>query len=87
LERRVRALDAFFEHHSERIRVLAAMALPAEGGPPGSVLDECLTVACGEGGLRLLRLQRPGRKPLDAAEFLRGFALPAGTVLACPATS
>jgi methionyl-tRNA formyltransferase len=45
------------------------------------VLDAALTVACGEGGLRLTRLQRAGRAALDAAAFLRGFPLPAGTML------
>jgi len=92
LERRVRALDpwpgAFFERSSERIRVHAAIDLPGPaGGRPGTVLDERLTVACGEGVLRLLRLQRPGRAPLEASAFLRGFPLPPGTVLPCPATS
>jgi methionyl-tRNA formyltransferase len=55
--------------------------------PPGTVLDDRLAVACGAGVLRPLRLQRPGRGPLDAAAFLRGFPIPAGTLLPCPATS
>ena len=38
-------------------------------------------LACGEGALRLAKLQRPGRGPVDADAFLRGFALPPGTVL------
>jgi len=92
LERRVRALDpwpgAFFETGGERIRVHAAMELPGPaGGVSGTVLDEHLTVACGEGVLRLLRVQRPGRAVLDAAAFLRGFPISPGTVLPCPATS
>ena len=92
LERRVRALDpspgAFFETGSERIRVHAAVELPGPaGGVPGTVLDEQLTIACGEGVLRLLRLQRPGRAPLEAPAFLRGFPIAPGTVLPCPATS
>ena len=40
---------------------------------PGTVLDDRLTIACGEGALRLLTVQRPGKAPLGAAEFLRGF--------------
>ena len=40
-----------------------------------------LTVACGEGAVQLLELQRAGKKPMTAAELLRGFALPAGTRL------
>ena len=92
LERQVRAFDpwpgAFFFARDERIRVLAAEAEPrAAGAEPGTVLDERLTIACGEGVLRPLGLQRPGRAPLDTAALLRGFALPPGTRLPCPATS
>ena len=92
LERRVRAFDpwpgAFFEIGKERIRVYAAIDLPGPAGAvPGTVLDERLLIACGEGALRLLRLQRSGRTPLDAPDFLRGFAISPGTVLPCPATS
>jgi methionyl-tRNA formyltransferase len=92
LERRVRALDpwpgAYFEHDGASIRVLAAAALAhATGDPPGTVLDDRLAIACGSGVLRLLRLQRPGRVPLDASEFLRGYPIPPGKILPCPATS
>src|SRR5207244_5345518 len=91
LERQVRAFDpwpgAYFCGGGERIRVLAAEAAAAPTAPPpGMVLDERLTVACGEGALRPLRVQRPGRTALDTAALLRGFALPPGTVLPCPAT-
>jgi methionyl-tRNA formyltransferase len=84
LERRVRALNPWpgtvFTHAGEAIRVLAAE--PAEGeGAPGQVLDHAATIACGRGALRLLRLQRPGRGPLPAADFLRGFPLAPGTLL------
>jgi methionyl-tRNA formyltransferase len=48
---------------------------------PGEVLDERLTVACGDGALRLTRLQRPGGRPLAGAEFLRGFEVPPGSRL------
>jgi len=92
LERRVRALDpwpgAFFDSGSERIQVQAAIALPGPaGGVPGTVLDDRLSIACGEGVLRPLRLQRPGRASLEAQAFLRGLPIPPGTVLPCPATS
>jgi methionyl-tRNA formyltransferase len=56
-------------------------------GAAGTVLDAAPTIACGTGALRLATLQRPGRAPLDGAAFLRGLALPPGTVLPCPATS
>jgi methionyl-tRNA formyltransferase len=92
LERQVRAFDpwpgAWFEGGGERIRVSRAAAEPAlVNVPPGTVLDDRLAVACGAGVLRPLRLQRPGRGPLDAAALLRGFPIPAGTQLPCPATS
>ncbi len=92
LERRVRALapwpGAFFETRGERIRVLTAIDLPGPaGGRPGTVLDDRLTISCGEGVLRLLRLQRPGRGALEASAFLRGFPIGPGTMLPCPATS
>jgi methionyl-tRNA formyltransferase len=90
LERQVRAFDprpgAFFTMHGERFRVFAAEVLPAAANQlPGMVLDESLAVACGEGALRPLRLQRPGRTPQETAAFLRGYPIPAGTVLPCPA--
>jgi len=46
---------------------------------PGTVLDDRLTIACGEGALRILELQRAGRQAMKADEFLRGTPLPAGT--------
>ena len=50
-------------------------------GAPGQVLDNCLTVACGEGAVRLLELQRAGKQPMPAEEFLRGAAILAGSWL------
>jgi methionyl-tRNA formyltransferase len=84
LERAVRALSpspgVWFEHAGERIKVLQA-GVVAACGLPGTVLDDAPTVACGDGALALLRLQRPGRKPLDGEAFLRGYPLPPGTRL------
>ena len=87
LARQVRAFapwpGAWFDHGKEQIKVLAALPAPRVGdAPPGTVQDDMLTVACGEGALRLLRVQRPGRASMDVASLLRGFALPAGTLLA-----
>ncbi|QLH38905.1 MAG: methionyl-tRNA formyltransferase [Defluviicoccus sp.] len=48
---------------------------------PGTVLDDRLTVACGDGALRPRLLQRPGRGPTETSAFLRGYPLPAGLVL------
>ncbi len=84
IERTVRAFDpapgAFFDAGGARIRVLRGEV--AEGaGAPGTVLDDDLTVACGGGALRPLRVQRQGKDPMAAADLLRGFAIPAGTIL------
>jgi methionyl-tRNA formyltransferase len=78
----IRALSpapgAWTEAKGERLKILYAE--PAEGaGAPGEVLDDRLTVACGSGALRLVRLQRAGRAVVTANELLRGFALPRGT--------
>jgi len=86
LERRVRACDprpgAWFEAAGTRVKALAAeLVETSAAAPPGRVLDDRLTVACGEGALRPTRLQRAGGAELAAAEFLRGFPLPAGTLL------
>lgn len=86
LERRVRAFQplpgAWCEAAGSRIKVLAARVLSGAGQAPGTVVDDALTVACGEGALRLERVQREGKAPADAAAFLRGFAVPAGSRLA-----
>lgn len=92
LKRQIRAFDpwpgAYFMASGERIRALAATVEPRQPTAiPGTVLDDDLSVACGEGVLRPTRLQRAGRAALDTAAFLRGFAIPAGMVLPCPATS
>lgn len=72
--------EAEINGRNERIKVLKSE--PAEGaGEAGTVLDDRLMVACGTGAVRLLKLQKAGGKPLEAAEFLRGTALPKGTRL------
>lgn len=65
---------------TERIKVLRTK-LADGSGTPGEVLDDRLTVACGDGALRLVELQRAGKKPMRAEEILRGYALPPGTRL------
>ncbi len=90
LERQVRAFapwpGATFQANGEAIKVLCAdVGADAGGGTaPGTVLDDRLTIACGGGALRPTRLQRGGRAACDAAAFLRGFAIPAGSRLAVP---
>lgn len=61
----------------------AAGAAIIEGGRAGMVVDERLTVRCGDGGLvRISRLQRPGARPMPSDIALRGLPLSQGTVLA-----
>jgi methionyl-tRNA formyltransferase len=72
--------EAEINGRPERVKVLASEV--AEGqGEAGAVLDDALTVACGEGAVRLLKLQKAGGKPLAATEFLRGTSIRAGTRL------
>jgi methionyl-tRNA formyltransferase len=88
LDRHIRGLSpapgAWTEIAGERVRVLACRPETAQGpsgATPGTALDDALLIACGTGALRLLRLQRPGRAETAAADFLRGFAVPAGSRL------
>jgi methionyl-tRNA formyltransferase len=62
----------------ERVKVLRS-TLVEGSGTPGAVLDDALTVACGSGAVRLVDLQRAGKKPAKAAEFLRGLRAPLET--------
>ena len=71
---------AFTEANGERLKILYAEPV-AGSGKPGALLDDALTVACGEGALRLSKVQRPGKSAMSAAELLKGFALPRGTQL------
>jgi methionyl-tRNA formyltransferase len=95
LERKVRAFhpwpgtwfEVATESGNERIKVLEA-GLALASGAPGAVSigrDGFPVVTCGVGGLKLLKLQRAGKSAQSADAFLRGFNLPAGTVLAPPA--
>ncbi len=65
---------------SERIKVLRA-SVTNSAGAPGTVLDGPLTIACGGGAIALLEVQRAGKRPVSAAEFLRGFRLESGSRL------
>jgi methionyl-tRNA formyltransferase len=64
----------------ERTKVLRTEMADGHGAP-GALLDQRGTVACGEGAVRLVQVQRAGRPPLAAEDFLRGARLPTGTLL------
>jgi methionyl-tRNA formyltransferase len=84
IDRQIRAFDpwpgTFSTLAGNPLKILAAR--PANGsGPPGTILDNALCVACGRDAIRLTKVQLPGRTALDADAFLRGHPVPPGTVL------
>ncbi|MDH7796776.1 MULTISPECIES: methionyl-tRNA formyltransferase [unclassified Beijerinckia] len=72
--------EADFGKGPERVKVLRS-ALAKGQGEAGSPIGSDLTIACGQGAVRLLDVQRAGKSPMSAEEFLRGAALPPGTRL------
>jgi methionyl-tRNA formyltransferase len=84
IERLVRGLapfpGAWFALGEERVKLLLAEVVDGAGAP-GTVLDADFTIACGDSAIRPLRLQRASKPAMERAEFLRGRAVAAGTVL------
>jgi methionyl-tRNA formyltransferase len=62
------------ENEVVRIKILRCELANGDGAP-GDLLDDKLTVACGDGAIRILELQRAGKQPMKAGEFLRGTPL------------
>jgi methionyl-tRNA formyltransferase len=72
---------AWFELGGARIKALRSTQ--GEGsGKSGTALDDKLNIACGDGAVRLVQVQRAGKQPMSADEFLRGTKVEAGTQLA-----
>src|SRR3954451_19514627 len=65
---------AWAELENARVKILRC-ELAKGAGAPGEVLDDHLTIACGEGAIRLIELQREGKARMQAADFLRGVPL------------
>lgn len=84
VDRQIRGLSPFpgawCEFQGERVKLLGSR-LATGNGKPGQVIGEDMQIACGSGAIQLLRLQRAGRGAQDAAEFMRGTAMPVGTWL------
>jgi methionyl-tRNA formyltransferase len=84
VDRKIRGLSPFpgawCEIQGQRVKLLASR-LVAGRGTPGEVLDDGLTIACGDGAVQLLRLQRAGKSAQDPDIFLRGFPVPKGSRL------
>lgn len=74
------APGAWFELGGARVKALHSR-LGQGAGAPGEALDDKLLIACGEGAVRLLRVQREGKGPMDADVFLRGTPVEAGARL------
>ena len=68
---------AWCEVRGERVRIHRVKRISAKG-PPGRVLDDDFTIACGSGAVRVLCAQRPGRKLMATRELLRGYPIKAG---------
>jgi methionyl-tRNA formyltransferase len=88
VDRKIRGLSPFpgawFHLATDKgpVRVKAlGSAFEDKDGLPGTVLDDRLLIACGDGAVRLLRVQREGRAPQDAETFLRGAPVALGTRL------
>jgi len=71
---------AWFEANGERIKLLAA-EITTSHGAPGEVIDDRLTIGCGNGALRPTQVQRAGKGTMSAEELLRGFFIAKGKVL------
>jgi methionyl-tRNA formyltransferase len=69
---------AWFQAKGSRIKVLLCETVEIDG-KPGTFIDDRLTIACGSGAIRLLKLQREGKGAMEADEFLRGFPIGHGT--------
>ena len=86
VERQVRAFNpapgAWFEYRGERIRILACeVGDSPDLAAPGKVIDERMSVACIHGVIRPTLVQRAGKAAMSAADLLRGFTIPPGTLL------
>ncbi len=85
IDRQIRGLSPFpgawCEMKGERVKLLGSVV--ANGaGLAGAVLDDEFTIACGQGAVRLIKLQRAGKGPMEAEVFSRGFPLLKGEKLA-----
>jgi methionyl-tRNA formyltransferase len=70
--------EADFGRGPERIKVLRAVRVPGVDGAPGTLLDIAGVVACGDGAVRLVEIQRAGKQPMSFSEFSRGARLNEG---------
>mgnify|MGYP003574964530 FL=1 len=84
VERAIRAFNpapgAWCEIMDERVKILSALIVD-DAGQPGTVMDNGLTIACGQGAIRPTLVQRPGKAAMESGALLRGWAIRSGTVV------
>ena len=84
VERQIRAFNpapgAFFEYDGARYRIHQAQIIETDGNA-GTVLDDQLTIACGDSAIRPMVIQKAGRPKIQLHEFLNGSQISAGTML------
>ena len=84
VERLVRAMNpapgAWFELDGQRIKILSGETVD-QSGAPGEILDDALTIGCGERAYRPIMVQRAGKGAMAVSDMLRGTTIPAGTRL------
>jgi len=71
---------ACFTYKEEKIKIWKAEYV-AKNDKPGLVMDNQLCISCGEGALKILEIQRPGKKIQQTKDFLLGFTIPQNTQL------
>ena len=71
---------AYFEYDGQKIKVFAADVVEGEG-EVGVTLDDALTISCGKNALKIISLQKAGKRIMTSKEFLAGNKIPAGTSL------
>jgi len=85
VDRQIRGLapfpGAWFELGGVRIKALGSRLSTGGRGAPGEALDDALKIACGDGAVRLMQVQRAGKGAMAAEDYLRGAPVPAGSVL------
>ena len=87
IEKLVRALypwpGAWTEIDGSRIKIFESKVIPAskQTFPPGTIIDNKLTISCGRNSLRLVRLQKQGKKIMNTEEYLNGNPISKGTNL------
>ena len=81
---KIKGLNPFpgtwFKHKNNRIKIIDASEIN-KNGKKGEVIDDNLTIACGNGALKVEKIQKEGKKILDTKSFLAGYQIKKGETL------